>query len=124
MGYNIKNWGILIQEERRGYYCSKLKKGKLKTKNLSKIAILDEKEPSNNQQTEPKHCMAEVEELYSLKPGNLPSQHLYLKRSTVCHARANPSEETLSESSQIRELYEAIKILSEEVTFSNASAKA
>ena len=117
MGYNIKNWGILIQEEGRGYYCSKLKKGKLKTKN-------DEKEPSNNQQTEPKHCMAEVEELYSLKPGNLPSQHLYLKRSTVCHARANPSEETLSESSQIRELYEAIKILSEEVTFSNASAKA
>ena len=43
-----QKWGILIQEECRG---NKLlfeirKKGKLKTKKLSKIAILNEQEPS------------------------------------------------------------------------------
>ena len=38
-GCNIENEGILIQG--RGNYCSKLKKGKLKTKKLSKITILD-----------------------------------------------------------------------------------
>ena len=42
-GYNIENQ-ILIQG--RGNYCSKLKKGKLKTKGLLKITILDEQEPS------------------------------------------------------------------------------
>ena len=43
--YNIKNGeGILIPG--KGNYCSKLKKGKLKTKKLLKITILDEKEPS------------------------------------------------------------------------------
>ena len=36
--------GILIQ--RKGNYCSKSKKGKLKTKKLWKITILDEQEPS------------------------------------------------------------------------------
>ena len=30
----------------KGNYCSKLKKGKLKTKKLSKITILDEQEPT------------------------------------------------------------------------------
>ena len=44
MEYNIENEeGILIQG--KGNYCSKLKKGKLKTKKLLKITILDEKEP-------------------------------------------------------------------------------
>ena len=43
--YNIENEeGILIQG--KGNYCSKLKKGKLKTKKLLKITILDEQEPS------------------------------------------------------------------------------
>ena len=45
MEYNIENEeGILIQG--KGNYCSKLKKGKLKTKKLLKITILDEQEPS------------------------------------------------------------------------------
>ena len=56
MEYNIENEeGILIQG--RGNYCSKLKKGKLKTEKLSKISILDE------QQTEPKQYKSEVEEI-------------------------------------------------------------
>ena len=43
--YNIENEeGILIQG--KGNYCSKLKKGKLRTKKLLKITILDEEEPS------------------------------------------------------------------------------
>ena len=37
--------------------------------------------------------------------------------------RENPSEETIPESSQINELHETTKLLNEEVTFSNASAK-
>ena len=36
----------------------------------------------------------------------------------------NPSEGTLSESSQIRELHKTIKFLNEELTFRDASAKA
>ena len=35
-----------IPIEGKGSYCSKLKKGKLKTKKLFKITILDEQEPS------------------------------------------------------------------------------
>ena len=46
MGCNIEKGGILIQKEERGNYCSKLKKGMLKTKKLSKINILNEQEPS------------------------------------------------------------------------------
>ena len=43
--YNIENGeGILIQG--KGNYCSKLKKGKLKTKKLLKTTILDEQERS------------------------------------------------------------------------------
>ena len=43
--YNIENEeGILIQG--KGNYCSKLKKGKLRTKKLLKITILNEEEPS------------------------------------------------------------------------------
>ena len=37
--------------------------------------------------------------------------------------RENPSEEIIPESSQINELHEIIKLLNEEVTFGNASAK-
>ena len=46
--------------------------------------------------------------MYSPKPGNWPSQHLYLKMNSGCQARENPSEETKSESNQIRELHETI----------------
>ena len=45
MEYNIENEeGILIQGKEN--YCSKLKKGKLKTKKLLKTTILDEQERS------------------------------------------------------------------------------
>ena len=45
MEYNIKNEeGILIQG--KGNYCLKLKKGKLKTKKLLKVTILDAQEHS------------------------------------------------------------------------------
>ena len=39
------------------------KKGKLKTKKLLKITILGEQEHSYNQQTEPKQCKSDVEEI-------------------------------------------------------------
>ena len=80
--------------------------------------------PHYNQQAETKQCKSEVEEMYSPKPGNWSSKHLYLNINTRCHARENPSEETISENSQIRELHETTKLLNEEVTFSDASAKA
>ena len=42
--YNIENEeGLLIQG--KGNYCSEFRKGKLKTKELLKITILDEQEP-------------------------------------------------------------------------------
>ena len=45
MEHNIQNEeGILIQE--KGNYCSKLKKGMLKTKKLLKVTILDKQELS------------------------------------------------------------------------------
>ena len=45
MKYNIENEeGALIQG--KGNYCSKLKRGKLKTKKLLKVTILDEQEHS------------------------------------------------------------------------------
>ena len=45
MEHNIQNEkGILIQE--KGNYCSKLKKGILKTKKLLKVTILDKQELS------------------------------------------------------------------------------
>ena len=45
-----------------------------------------------------------------------PWQHLYLKLNSGCHAREDLSEETIYESSQVRELHEANKLLNEEVT--------
>ena len=42
------------------------------------------------------------------KTWNWQLQHLYLKINSGFHARENPSEATISKSSQIRELHEAI----------------
>ena len=75
-GYNIENGEIIIQG--RGNCCSKLKKGKLRTKNLLKITILDEQEPRYNQQTEQKQCKSEVEEICIQQ--NLETSH----RSDIC----------------------------------------
>ena len=47
--------------------------------------------------------------MFSPKHGNWPPQHLYLKINSRFHARENFSEETVSESSQIRELHEILK---------------
>ena len=89
MEYNVENEeGILIQG--RGNYCSKLKKGKLKTEKLLKISILDE------QQTEPKQYKSEVEEICICQ--NMDSghhQHLYVKINDGFHARKNPKEQYL-----------------------------
>ena len=61
--------------------------------------------PQHNQQMKPRQYK------YSPKPGDCALQHLYLKINTGCHARENPSEETISESSQISELHETMKLL-------------
>ena len=46
MVYKIENEEEILTVQGKGNHCSKLKKGKLKTKKLLKITILDEKEPS------------------------------------------------------------------------------
>ena len=38
------------------------------------------------------------------------TEYLHLKINSGCHAKENPFEETISESSQIRELHETKKI--------------
>ena len=43
--YNIENEEVILMQEKRNY-CSKFKKGKLKTKKLLKITILDEQKHS------------------------------------------------------------------------------
>ena len=58
----------------------------LKTKKLSKLIYQIDKSPHYNQQAEPKQCKSEFEEMYSSKPGNWPSQHLYMKVNTGCLA--------------------------------------
>ena len=68
------------------------------------------KSSERNQQRKPKQFLSEVEKMYLPKPGNWPSQHLYLKINTGYNASENPSEETISECSQIRELNQKIKL--------------
>ena len=46
--------------------------------------------------------------MYSPKPGHWPSQQQYLNINSGCHATENSSEETISKSSQIRELLETM----------------
>ena len=67
------------------------------------------KSPQYNQQTEPKQCKSEVEEIcihQNLETGLIAATILYLKINSGLHVRENPSEATISESSQIRELHE------------------
>ena len=74
--YNIENEeGILIQG--KGNYCSKLKKGKLKTKKLLKITILDEQEPSVQLADRTKAMRVwSGGNMYLPKHGKWPSRHL------------------------------------------------
>ena len=100
MGYwsRIKEEKIIVQN---------WKKGKLKTKELSKITILNEREPSAQSADRTKALQAWkwVEEIYSSKSGNWPSRYLYLKINTGCHARGYSSKKAIPERSQIRELH-------------------
>ena len=70
LGHNNQKWRNSYPS-RRGNYCSKLKRGKLKTKSLLTRKVMN-KSPQYNQQTEPKQCNSEVEEInmYSPIPGN------------------------------------------------------
>ena len=69
MEHNIENEeGILIQG--KGNYCSKLKKGKLKTKKLLKITILGEQEHSVCSADRTKTVQVwRWRNMYLLKPG-------------------------------------------------------
>ena len=70
MEYNVENEeGILIQG--RGNYCSKLKKGKLKTEKLLKISILDE------QQTEPKQYKSKLRKYVFAKTWTVAITSIY-----------------------------------------------
>ena len=67
------------------------------------------KSPQYNQGAEPKQCKSEVEEIcihQNLETWSL--QYLYLKIYSGCHAREISFEQTISKSSQIRELHETI----------------
>ena len=72
------------------------------------------KSPQYNQQTEPKQCKSGVEEICTRpKPGNchhniVLQQLYYLIINSGFRAGENPSEATISESSQIRELHETL----------------
>ena len=95
MEYNIENEeGILIQG--KGNYCSKLKKGKLKTKKLLKITILGEQEHSV--QSADRNKAVQIwpwGNMYLPKPVKWPSQHLYLQINSGFHARKNPKQQYL-----------------------------
>ena len=94
MEYNIENEeGILIQG--KGNYCSKLKKGKLKTKKLLKITILDEQEPSVQSADRTRAVQVwSWGNTYLPKPGKLPSQDLYQKINGL-YARKNLKQQCL-----------------------------
>ena len=72
------------------------------------------KSPQYNQQTEPKQGKCEVQRKYIFIKTWMETaaitEHLYLKINSGCHAKENPFEGTISESSQIRELHETKKI--------------
>ena len=51
--YLSREKGIIVRNQR---------KGKLKTKELLKITILEEQETTDNQQAEPKQCKFEIDE--------------------------------------------------------------
>ena len=94
--YNIENEeGILIQG--KGNYCSKLKKGKLKTKKLLKITILGEQDHSVQSADRTKAVQVwPWGNMYLSKPGKWPSKHLYLKINSGFPARKNAKQQYLN----------------------------
>ena len=79
MEYNNENeYWILMQG--KGIYCTKFKKGRLKTKKLLKITMLDEQEPSVQSADRTRAVQVwSWGNAYLPKPGKLPSQDLYQK---------------------------------------------
>ena len=67
------------------------------------------KSPQHNQQTEPNQCKSELRNYVFTKFWKLAIPASVSENSGF-HARENPSEETISERSQIRELYETINL--------------
>ena len=68
------------------------------------------KSPQYNQQTAQMQCKSEAEEKgiqQNLETGH-HSISAYLKINSGFHTRKNPSEATISENNQIRELHETI----------------
>ena len=89
-----------LPKERKLLYCSKLKKGKLKTKKLLKMTMLDGQKSAVESADKTKAVQVWIwGNMYSSKPRNWPLQHLYLKINSELHARDNPSEVTIPESS-------------------------
>ena len=74
-----------------------MKKGKLESQKLLKITKWI------------RALSTSWENMYSPKPGTWQLQHLYMKINSGFHARENPSEAIISESSQIRELHKIIE---------------
>ena len=94
MEYNNENeYWILIQG--KGIYCTKLIRGKLKTKKLLKITILDEQEPSVQSADRTRAVQVwSWGNTYLPKPGKLPSQDLYQKINGL-YARKNLKQQCL-----------------------------
>ena len=81
---------MLIQG--KGNYCSKLKKGKLKTKTLLKITSYIRWTRALNTIS---RASLKLRNMYLPKHGKWPSQHLYLKRNSGYHARKNSKQQYL-----------------------------
>ena len=114
----------LSRKNEQGIIVRNWKKVKVKIEKLSKITILDEQEPSVQSADRTKAAQVWGWGNTFIKTRKLAIATSLSENKYGCHAGENPCEETISESSQIRELNETINLLNEEVTFSNASAKA
>ena len=71
------------------------------------------KSPQYKQQAEPKQCKSEAEDIYIHQKLTRQQQlwsEVYLKIYIGFHTRQNPSEVTISESSQIKQLHEKINL--------------
>ena len=74
--------------------------------------------PQYNKQAEPEQLKSKVEEMYLTKPGNWPD-----KSENTDAMIENPFVETKSQSSQIKQKYEIIKLLNGEVMINDAQQK-
>ena len=85
-----------LSREKEGNCCSKLKKGKLKTKKLLKTTTLGEQDHSVQSADRTKAVQVwPWGNMYWWKPGKWPSQHLYLKINRGFTARKNYKQQYL-----------------------------